>query len=239
MKITTTLASVFLMIATTAHAADVYDDYDAYYAAQTGALFASPVKRDEGKVYSDAGEDDIYIELNAAIDGKPAQIQVASNRLKVHRKTYKFTKAVSFPDERVVDVNPGSVRVFIAGRKGNRPPVLCLEGNGSGSGEAGRHQQVLLLVDPLASKPVFLHLPSLFSSCRAVMATANGQIVFPKNSYRWNESQDTRTGLQVSYFTFEHGKFVPTGKVIELQFVSPENPFEFSPQDNGDTPLRR
>jgi hypothetical protein len=131
----------------------------------------------------------------------------------------------------VDEIYPVDVDVFVAERAGDRPPVLCLEGQPNGSGEADRYEQIFLLIDPLGHHPAFLHLPSLLSSCRAIRVTAGGQIAFPKNSYLLNEAQDTRIGLRVSYFTFERGQFVPTNQETRLRFVSPENPFEFAPQD--------
>lgn len=231
MKIISTLATTFIAISASAHAADIYDDYDAFYSTQTGALFKSPIKQDEENIYSNFGGNGIYTELKTSIDGKSEKIQVLSDHLIVNKNTHKFAQAMTFPNERAVDIYPGSARVFIAEATGNRPSLLCLEGNGSGSGEADRYQQVFLLMAPLARKPVFLHLPALLSSCRAVLATTNDKIAFPKNSYLFNEAKNTRIGLLVSYFTFDHGKFAPTGKEIRLHFINPENPFKFSRQD--------
>lgn len=159
------------------------------------------------------------------------KIQVASNYLSINKKTYKFVQATTFPDEQTSDIYPGAAEVFIAQSPDNRSSLLCLEGHGSGSGEADRHQQILLLIDPLGHKPVFLRLPGLLSSCRAVLVTHNGQIAFPKNRYVWNAAQDARTGLQISYFTFERGQFNATNKKINLRFVKPENPFVFYRQE--------
>ncbi|WP_321910158.1 MULTISPECIES: hypothetical protein [unclassified Paraburkholderia] len=231
MKRFTILLAVSSCISTYAYAEKIYDDYDAFYADQPGAIFKTPLKQDRRNVYSNFGENGIYAEIRATINGRPARIQVASGHISINKKTYRFAQAITFPNEHTGDIYPGTAEVFIAKGLDNRSPLLCLEGHGSGSGEANRRQQIFLLMNPFGHQPVFLHLPGLLSSCRAVLATHNGQVVFPQNSYVWNATQDARTGLQISYFAFERGRFAPTSKKINLRFVTPENPFTFYRQE--------
>ncbi|QBQ97388.1 hypothetical protein [Paraburkholderia pallida] len=228
MRIFKYIAILFPIASSCAYAETIYKSYDTFYTDQPGVVFKSPLKRDMGSVYSNTGDDGVYTELQSTIDGRAVTIQVAPNHLSINKRQYRFTQATIFPNEHATDIYPDDANVFVTERIGNRPPLLCMEGHGSGSGEANRHQQIYVLVDPLSSKSVLLHLPSLLSSCRAVLAAANGQIAFPKNSYLVDEAQGTRTGLVLSYFTFERGKFMPTGNEIRLHFVSPENPFSFS-----------
>ena len=108
-----------------------------------------------------------------------------------------------------------------------------MQGYGSGSGEAGRHRQIFLLVNPLARKPTFLHLPSLLSSCRAVAATKDGKLAFPKNSYLFDDARESRVGLLVSYYTFQNQRFVsaPASNQLRLRFTAADIPFRFSVED--------
>ncbi|WP_322014327.1 hypothetical protein [Paraburkholderia sp. J12] len=234
MKISTFIVATLCVVSTGCHAERRYSDYDVFYAGQPGALFKTPVNQDRSAVYANSGGGGIYTDVQATIGGKPVKIQVGSNYLSINRKRYRFAQAAIFPGEHVTELYPNAADIFIAQRAGNVPPLLCLEGHGNGSGEADRYQQVYLLVDPLGRKgrkPEFLHLPSLLSSCRAVLKTADDRIAFPKNDYLVDERQGTRVGLLVSYFTYEHGSFMPTNDTIRLRFVSPDNPFQFSRQD--------
>lgn len=216
-----------------AHAARSYDSYDAFYAAQPDAVFGTPIRQDAGSVYSYPGEQGIHTDLQSTLDGKPVRIEVAENRMVVNGKTYHFGRATTFPDERAIDIYPGSTKVFLAAGTNNRPPLLCMEGGSSGSGEADRHRQIFILVPPLARKPTFLRLPSLLSSCQAVVATKDGKLAFPKNSYLFDDAQESRVGLLVSYYSFENQRFVPASvpNQLRLRFMHPEIPFQFSVED--------
>jgi hypothetical protein len=231
MRIATILAAALATVSTGTYAAQTYDSYDAFYTGQPGAVFSEPLKQETGAVYSRPGEEGTYTDLHTAFAGKAIGIQVASNHITVNGRAYSFARATTLPNGPVGNIYPDSSKVFVAARAGNRPPLLCVEGQGSGSGEADRYQQIFLLVDPLSRKPAFLHLPALLSSCRAVVATKDGHLAFPKNSYLLDEAQGARIGLLVSYFTFEGGHFAPTNNEIRLRFASPENPFKFSRQD--------
>jgi len=231
MRLATMLAVALAAVSTGAYAAQTFDGYDAFYTAQAGAVFSEPVKHEAGILHSQPGEEGAYTDLHATVAGTATRIQVAPNHITINGRAYKFARAITLPNEPVGNIYPASANVFIATSVGNRPPLLCVEGHGSGSGEADRYQQIFLLVDPLGRRPTFLHLPALLSSCRAIVATKDGQLAFPKNSYLFDEAQGTRTGLLVSYFTFERGHFTPTNNEIRLRFASPENPFKFSRQD--------
>lgn len=225
--------SAILVIITTVasastNAAQSYASYDAFYAAQPGTVFNEPIRRDTTAVYFKNNNQGIYTVLKAKLAGKPIIIQVAKNYIKINSKTHNFLRAMTFSGENIVSIYPDTANVFLADKTGNRPSLLCVEGHSSGSGETDRYQQIFLLINPLDHNPTFLHLPGLLSSCRAVLTTSTGQPTFPKNSYIVDEEQATRAGLRVSYFTFEHGKFVPTSNEIRLRFVNPENPFQFS-----------
>ncbi|WP_116138377.1 hypothetical protein [Trinickia diaoshuihuensis] len=234
MKSGVILMAALAALSAGAHAAQPYDSYDEFYAAQPGAVFGAPVAQVAGSVYSHPGEQGIYTHLRSVLDGKAVLIDVAENRITVNGKTYRFTRATMFPDEHAVDVYPAGTKVFLAAGTSNRPSAMCVEGDGSGSGEADRHKQIFLLLDPLARNPTLLHLPSLLSSCRAIVATKDGKFVFPKNSYLFDDAQESRIGLLVSYYTFEHQRFasVPAPKQLRLKFAHPEIPFQFSVQDN-------
>jgi hypothetical protein len=233
-------SALMLMAALTAlsggaHATQSYDSYDEFYAAQPGAVFGAPIKQDAGSVYSHPGAQGIHMHLRSALDGKAVRIDVAENHMTVNGRTYRFARATTFPDEHAINIYPASTKVFLAGGTSNRPSVLCVEGDGSGSGEADRHKQIFLLLDPLAHNPMLLHLPSLLSSCRAVVTTKDGTVAFPKNRYLFDDAQESRIGLLVSYYTFEHQRFssVPALKQLRLRFTHPEIPFQFSVQDKN------
>ncbi|ADG18401.1 hypothetical protein [Paraburkholderia atlantica] len=237
MKSTVMLMAALAAMSSNAHAVRSYDSYDAFYSAQPGVVFGAPVKQPAGPLhlYSDLGGQGSYTELRSTLDGRALRIEVAENRITVNGKSYRFARATTFPDEYAIDIYPGNAQVFLAGGTSNRPPLLCMEGYGSGSGEADRHQQIFLLVNPLARKPTFLHLPSLLSSCLAVVATKDGKLAFPKNSYLFDDAQEFRVGLLVSYYTFENQRFVPVPALnqLRLRFAQPEIPFQFSVQDKN------
>ncbi|QCP53569.1 hypothetical protein FAZ95_31510 [Trinickia violacea] len=235
MKSAVMLMAALTALSSSANAARSYDSYDAFYAARPGAVFGNPIKQPAGPLhlYSDSGEQGSYTELRSTLDSKIVRIEVAENRITINGKTYRFAHATTFPNEHVIDIYPGNANVFLTAGTNSRPPLLCVEGYGSGSGEADRHQQIFLLVNPLASKPTFLHLPSLLSSCRAVVATKDGKLAFPKNSYVFDDAQESRIGLLVSYYSFENQHFVsvPAPNQLRLRFTHPEIPFQFSVQD--------
>jgi len=230
MKATLMLAATLVAFTTGARAAEVYDSYDVFYAAQPGAVFGDPIKYDAGSAFSYPGESGLHSERRATPGGSAVRIDVAPDRITVNDTTYRFARAVAFQGEYASDIHPASAEVFIAPQVKARPAVLCVEGGSNGSGESDRHRQIYLLVNPLASKgkATFLHLPSLLSSCRAVLATKDGGLVFPKNSYLFDDAQETRVGLLMSYYTFENQRFVPALNEIRLRFTRPEIPFQFS-----------
>ena len=239
MKSAVTLLAALTTLWGSAYAARSYDGYDAFYAAQPGAVFGTPIKQPAGPVqlYTYVGEQGVRMELRSALGGKAVRIEVAENRITVNGKAYRFARAAKFPNEYVIDIRPDNTNVYLAARTSDHPSLLCVEGHGSGSGEAGRHQQIFLLVDPLARKPTFLHLPSLLSSCRAVVATKDGKLAFPKNSYLFDDAQESRVGLLVSYYTFRNRRFVsataphPLPLPLRLRFTAPDIPFQFSVDD--------
>ncbi|MBB5412824.1 MULTISPECIES: hypothetical protein [unclassified Paraburkholderia] len=241
MTITTILVAAMAALSGSAHAAQSYDSYEALYVAQAGAVFGDPIKRNgdptdqnAGVVYSYPGEPGTFMKLQAKLERKTLNIELWKDRLAVDGKSYRFAHATTFPGEHVSEIFPQSANVFIAARTDTHPPLLCVEGHGNGSGEAGsRYRQISLLVNPLARKPTFLHLPSLLSSCRAVVATKEGKLAFPNNSYVFDDAQASRVGLLVSYYTFKNQRFVPVPalKQLRLKFTHPEIPFQFSIQD--------
>jgi hypothetical protein len=233
MKFKIMSAAILAAFAVCSQAAQMYNSYDSFYAAQPGAVFGDPVERDSSVVYSDAGERGIYTEMRGALNGKKVKIRVAHRSITINGSNYRFADATTFPGERQSNLNPQSADVFLATIIGSHTGIMCLQGDTAGSGEADRHKQIYLLVNPLErkGKSTFLHLPSLFSSCHAVALTKDAKLVFSKNSYLFDEAKETRIGLLVSYYTFENGRFKPTNNAVRLRFTSPENPFEFSRQD--------
>jgi hypothetical protein len=217
----------------------IQQGYEAFYVAQPGAVFGDPVKRNGDPTEQNAGvaylgEPGIFTKLQAKLERKTLNLEIWGDRLAINGKSYRFADATMFPEEHVSEIFPQSANVFISARTDTHPPVLCMEGHRSGSGEAAsRYQQISLLVDPLARTPRLLHLPGLLSSCRAVVATKDGKLAFPKNSYVFDDAQVSRVGLLVSYYTFENQRFVPVPalKQLPLKFTHPETPFQFFIQD--------
>ncbi|MBB5509691.1 hypothetical protein [Paraburkholderia atlantica] len=241
MKITTIRVAALVVLSSSVYAAQSYDSYETFYVAQPGAVFADPIKQtgeptnqNTGVVYSYSGQPGTFTKLQAKLERKTLNIELWGNRLTVNGKSYRFADATTFPGEHVSEIFPQSANVFIAPRTKTHPPLLCVEGHSSGSGEAAsRYRQIALLVNPLARKPTFLHLPSLLSSCRAVFATKDGKLAFPKNGYVFDDAQESRVGLLMSYYTFENRRFVPVSalKQLRLRFAQPEIPFQFSVED--------
>ncbi|WER45217.1 hypothetical protein CupriaWKF_13005 [Cupriavidus sp. WKF15] len=233
MKSASILAATLILLAGDCIAAPAYESHDAFYADQAGAVFHDPIRSDAGIAYAYPDKPGIYIQLRSELEGKPVNIEVAGNRVIVNGRVYRFSRATTFPGEHALDIVPTSALVFLAQRTDYRPPLLCVEGHSNRSGEAGRHTQIYLLIDPIRQngKATFLHLPSLLSACRAVVSTRSGGISFPKNSYLFDDAREARVGLQLDYYSFERGRFTPTGTVIHLKFSQPDNPFAFSPQE--------
>jgi hypothetical protein len=232
MKPSTMFAGTLGLLASNAYPVGVYEGYDPFYAAQPHTVFATPVKFDSALVHSIRGEPSIFTELQSRLDERFLRIWVWEDRITVNGKTYRFADATRFPGEHSSFIYPESADVFQASRANGRPSLLCLQGHGSGSGEAGRYTQIYLLVDPLAAKgkATFLQLPSLLSSCRAVVENETGKIAFPKNSYLYDDKHEARVGLLLSYYTFEKRRFTKTDDETRLRFTEPEIPFRFSVQ---------
>jgi hypothetical protein len=235
MRIITTLAAALSALSSQV-AAQSYDSYDAFYAAQPGAVFGAPIERDTDPnepnasvLYASPGKSGYFAELHAKLEQKALNIELWQNRIVVNGKTYRFMRATAFPGEYASYIFPESAEVFVAARTHTHPPLLCLEGHGSASGEASsRYKQIFVVVNPLARIPAFLQLPGLLSSCRAVLVTKDGKLAFPKNGYLFDDAHASRVGLSVSYYTFEGQRFVPTRDVLQLKFTHAENPFQFS-----------
>ncbi len=232
MKSTPMLAAALIFFAGDGGAAPTYESYDAFYASQPDAVFRDPIRSDPRTAYAYPDKPDLHIELRSELEGKTVIVEVAGNRLRVNGKVYRFAHATTFPGEYASDILPTSAAVFLAERTDHQPALLCVEGNSNGSGETDRHTQIYLLIDPMGQKEkvAFLHLPSLLSSCRAVVSTKREGISFPKNTYLFDDVQELRIGLLMTYYSFKQRRFTPTGKAIHLTFVQPDAPFQFSPR---------
>ncbi len=232
MKSAVMLAALLAAVASSARGATIYSGYDAFYARQSSGVFGGPVERDASVLYSDR-DGDVYADFHVESEGRKVHVELAGNRMAIGGRIYRFSNATTFSGEYPIDIYPGSASVFFAERTRHRPSALCVEGEGSGSGEAGRHRQIYLLINPLAGKKdaMFLHLPRLLSSCRAVLATKEGKLAFPRNSYLLDDAQESRIGLLMSYYAFDRRRFVPVLTDIRLRFASPDAPFQFSVQE--------
>ncbi|GCB05114.1 hypothetical protein [Ralstonia sp. SET104] len=228
-----TLAVTLIALAKNACATEIFEDYGSFYATQSHAVFSEAIKFDRDSIYAIPGELGSYVKLQASLEGKPARIEIARNRIVVNGATYRFARATTFPEEHPSDIYPPSADVFLASKTNDHPAALCVEGASNGSGEAARHTQIYLLLNPISAngKATFLHLPSLLSSCRAITVTKDGKIAFPKNTYLLDAQQESRVGLQLSYYTFEHQRFVPIHDELRLRFTRPEIPFQFEIQE--------
>ncbi|TDN61607.1 hypothetical protein [Paraburkholderia sp. BL10I2N1] len=197
-------AAILAAFAVCSQAARIYSNYDSFYAAQPGAVFSDPVKRDSSVVYSDSGERGVYTEMQGALNGEKVSIRIADRSITINGSNYRFADATTFPGEHRSNLNPQSVDVFLATPTGSPISIMCLQGDTVGSGEADRHKQVYLLVNPFArkGKPTFLHLPSLFASCRAVLLTKDAKLVFPKNSYLFDNAEEARVPAPVVWTRF-------------------------------------
>jgi hypothetical protein len=231
------LASTAALVAfaSDAHATETYDSYDAFYAGRPGAVFGEPIPPAKpGVVYSYPGTEGIHTWRQAKLGRQAVSVELGEDHITVNGKNYRYANAVTFPGEHSSPVDPQTANLFLAAQTKSRASVLCMEGSSDGSGEADRHTQIYLLVNPLGSKAkaVFLHLPSLLSSCRGVSTTKDGKLVFPRNSYLFDRAQESRVGLLVSYYTFQDRRFIPTHTEIRLRFDQPEIPFQFSVENN-------
>lgn len=233
MKISHTLAVVLTVVSVSSYAARSYDSYDTFYAEQPDALFDNSIKQTSNVVYSSANNE-MHTELMSKINGK--NIDLGEKSIAVNGGMYRYSNAVAFPGEYPSKINPASGDVYLALLPKGRREILCWQGDTIGAGEADRHKQVYLLTNPMGKdgKTEFLHLPSLFASCRAVLLTKDGKLAFPKNSYLFDKEHETRVGLLVSYYTLKGAHFVPIKRETRIQFDAPENPFRFSHDDQLD-----
>ncbi|WP_230947657.1 hypothetical protein [Burkholderia territorii] len=238
MKIISILVASLLVLSHDAMA-ESYDSYDAFYEARPGSVFHSPVGREVDLntlgarvLHAFPGKPGQFAALHADLGRQALDLEVWQDRIAVNGRAYRFARATAFPGERATDIHPGSADVYVVERAGAHPPLICVEGSGSASGEAAsRYRQIFLVMNPLARKPTFLQLPGLLSSCRAVAVTRDGKLVFPKNSYLLDAAHAARTGLLVEYYTFDGRRFARTSDTLRLGFNTPENPFQFSLQD--------
>ncbi|VWC22631.1 hypothetical protein BPS26883_05955 [Burkholderia pseudomultivorans] len=236
-RIRAMLVATLTVLSAQGHAQS-YVGYDAFYADRPGAVFGAPLEHErdahepDAKVlYVDPDEPGVFAQRQAKLGRRTFDIALWGDRIAIDGRTYRFADAIAFSGAFAAPIYPGSAEVFVAGRTDIHPPLLCVEGHGSASGEASsRYTQILLVIDPLARKPVLLLLPRLLSSCRAVVATHDGTLAFPGNRYLFDDAHALRIGLLVSYYRFDGRHFVPTGDTLRLRFVEPDNPFRFSLQ---------
>jgi hypothetical protein len=230
MKSVLTLVGVLAVFAGAACAAETYESYDAFYSVQPGAVFGGPIKSGPDVTYSGTDGQGVQTELRSMLGRKAVRVALAEDRITVNGRTFRYSSAVTFSGEHASAIHPPSADVFLASRTNARPAVLCMQGDSEGSGGSDRHKQIYLLVNPLASKGkvTFLHLPSLLSSCRAVLETKDGKLAFPRNTYLFDGAQESRVGLLVLYYTLEDRHFAPTFNEIRLRFTETEIPFRFS-----------
>ncbi|WP_175996556.1 hypothetical protein [Burkholderia stabilis] len=239
MKIVTILV-VAVAVFSRAAVAESYDGYGAFYAARPGSVFHAPVRQELDPntpgahvLYTYPGKSGHFAALHTELERKALEIELWQDRIAINGRTYRFARATAFLGEHASDIFPDSANVYVTGRTAAHPPLICVEGNGSASGEAAsRYRQIFLLLNPLARKPAFLQLPGLLSSCRAIAVTSDGKLAFPKNSYLYDDEHAVRTGLLVEYYTFDGQRFAQTRHALRLGFDMPENPFRFSLQDS-------
>lgn len=233
MKVSVILATAAIAVMTNASAAKMFEDYDSFYVSRPHRLFGAPIEFDHNSTYAVQGQPGSYVKLRAFLEGTPLRVEIAQDRITINGAVHRFGRAKTFPGEYPSDIYPPGASVLLVPRTTVHPAALCVEGASSGSGEANRHTQIYLLLNPLSlrGKATFLHLPSLLSSCRAVRVTDDGKIAFPKNTYLLDAQQENRTGLLLSYYTFERRRFVPIQKEVRVRFTHPEVPFQFEIQE--------
>lgn len=233
MKFSLIFAATAIALAKNAGAGEIFEDYNSFYASRNHQLFGEQIQFDNTSTYALPEKPGGYVKLQTLLEGKPLRVEIAPDRITVNGVIHRFGRAKTFPGEYPTDIYPPGASVFLVPRTTVHPAALCVEGASSGSGEANRHTQIYLLLDPLSlrGKATFLHLPSLLSSCRAVTVTDHGKVAFPKNTYLLDAQQENRAGLLLSYYTFERQRFVPIQKEIRVRFVQPEIPFQFEIQE--------
>lgn len=232
MKIVTILVAAVAILSRDVEA-ESYDSYDAFYTARSGSVFHDPVGRDAHVLYAFPGKPGQFAVLRGKLGQTALEIELWQDRIAVNGRAYRFARATAFPGERASDIFPDSADVYVVERTREHPPLICVEGNGSASGEAAsRYRQVFLVMNPLGRKATFLQLPGLLSSCRAVVVTSDGKLAFPKNGYLFDAADALRTGLLIEYYTFDGRRFARTSDTLQLRFNTPENPFQFSLRDS-------
>lgn len=217
----------------------VFDGYERFYASRGGAIF-KPSDAHTLQMFSISStaktEKNVFVWEGVA-DGKKISFSLIDRSIYesnddgpkesfvLNGKKYYFKKAKVFPGE-LNTLDARSAALFI------NKTYLCLEGVSlSASGTSQRHVDVYLLsLRQKGATKHFYKLPSLFASCLGVRQNKNGNLVFPKVSYRNYESVSTATGVTFQDYTFKAGRFVPVGPEIRANFVEPENMYKFRVQ---------
>lgn len=212
-----------------------YEDYETFYMAQSRRLFEEPIEwSDRNALYVETDKEGVFNEGAVKWMGRKYDFRLYGNHFRLRGKRYLLRDAKAFKNEFPSDIDPSTAEAFVGGASASKN-ALCVEGYSNGSGEkASRHVQVYLLLVSPQGQETFLHLPSLLSSCRAIVLSEDGEILFPSNSYLpegWFLHEDgKRTGLLLSYFTYKKNRFIKTDRRIELKFETEEVPFVFSVQ---------
>lgn len=228
---------------------DVFDGYRSYYLSREGAIFKESNAHSLQQfsiTYDDINRksgDEIVVEKSVfnwegRVEGKKYSFSLIDKSIYesddagpkesfvLNGKKFFFKQANIFPGEIV-----GAIRGRVASLYINKS-YMCLEGVGqSSTGTAQRHLHVYLLsLRPKDAAPHFYKLPSLFASCLGIRQDNNGNLIFPKVSYRNYQSVNTAAGVTFQDYTFKAGQFVPIGPERKANFVEPENMYKFRVQ---------
>lgn len=174
--------------------------------------------------FGQTGFRDPQVRYQPHLDGRDVEIRLAHDYLIVEGRTFAYADARAFDGGTFAPRHPMFADLHVAPRRGDRPTLLCIE---SHPGDAGTHDgdlPVFLLVEPLSTDARLYRLPSRFSTCAAVAATAaETRPRFP--AIRLLRDPDGRAiGARLDGYRIDGGRFVETGNRVVATFTVPDDP---------------
>lgn len=226
MKKKSTIALAMAICSGVAHAGEIYDGYDAFFNAQAGQVFSSPVSKDYLPArYASNG--DATASWQGRAGRKRIRVEVTSRDIQIDRLRYAFADAVRLPGDDGVEVDPRSVTLYLAPGADAASPDVCIESTFNGSGTADRYSEVYAIASRSRAGARLFKLPSLFGSCLSLVRQ-QGALQFPIFSYRRVANIDDPVGNDVQYFAIHGGRYVRTERHLSTRFAEPSNVFRFT-----------
>jgi len=223
--------------ARTVYGSTTGNGYAELFAERSGRVFTAPAYSERGhsvrhiyvseEDYARGETEDPRSRFQPYVDGRDVDVWLAYGYVAVGERSFRFADARIFDGETSSPPHhPMHADLHVAPRHGERPAMFCIESH-PGDDDAGVSTTPLfLLVDPLATRARLYRLPSLYTSCAAVTATADGQLSFPAIRHVRDENGQP-VGVRLTDYRIDGERFVETGRVRTARFVAPPDPYRF------------